>query len=196
LAHAGASTKIRSACSAASQGTDVYGAPGDSAGPQVRVNRPRATAAKALRGHERRGIASTPVVRDGDQRYARCFDVRDSASTTETPGITSICSPSAREMSGLLSPTAPKMSTTSSDTTGFEMICRMAWSSSSSVLRSPGAPSRAPRAAPGRSRRRPPRGGDDRERGFMLTTVQPHYLPRTGRVKVPMRGDFPFAPLA
>ena len=29
---------------------------------------------------------------------------------------------------------------------------------------------------------------------FMLPTVQPHYLSRTGRVQVPTRGDFPFAP--
>ncbi len=41
-------------------------------------------------------------------------------------------------MSGFFRPAAAKMSTTSSDTTAFEMIWRMAWSSSSSVLRSPG----------------------------------------------------------
>ena len=38
-------------------------------------------------------------------------------------------------MSGFLRPAAAKMSTTSSETTAREMICRMAWSSSSSVLR-------------------------------------------------------------
>ena len=42
-------------------------------------------------------------------------------------------------MSGFLRPAAAKMSTTSSETTALETICRMAWSSSSSVLRSPGA---------------------------------------------------------
>jgi len=43
-------------------------------------------------------------------------------------------------MSGALSPAAAKMSITPSETTALEMICRMAWSSSSSVLRSPGVP--------------------------------------------------------
>ena len=42
-------------------------------------------------------------------------------------------------MSGFFSPAAAKMSTTSSETIALETICRMAWSSSSSVLRSPGA---------------------------------------------------------
>ncbi len=42
-------------------------------------------------------------------------------------------------MSGFFRPAAAKMSTTSSETTARETICRMAWSSSSSVLRSPGA---------------------------------------------------------
>ncbi len=42
------------------------------------------------------------------------------------------------ERSGFLSPAAAKMSTISSDTTAFEIIWRMAWSSSSSVFCSPG----------------------------------------------------------
>ena len=49
-------------------------------------------------------------------------------------------------MSGFLRPAAAKMSTTSSETTALEMICRMAWSSSSSVLRSPGVALREHRA--------------------------------------------------
>ena len=43
------------------------------------------------------------------------------------------------EMSGFFRPAAAKMSTTSSEATALETICRIAWSSSSSVLRSPGA---------------------------------------------------------
>jgi len=39
-------------------------------------------------------------------------------------------------------------------------------------------------------------GGARCRRVLMLPTVQPHYLSRTGRVQVPTRGDFPFAPLA
>ena len=42
-------------------------------------------------------------------------------------------------MSGFFRPAAAKMSTTSSETTALETICRIAWSSSSSVLRSPGS---------------------------------------------------------
>ena len=43
-------------------------------------------------------------------------------------------------MSGFFRPAAAKMSITSSETMAFETIWRIAWSSSSSVLRSPGAP--------------------------------------------------------
>ncbi len=42
-------------------------------------------------------------------------------------------------MSGFFSPAAAKMSMTPSEATALEMIWRIAWSRSSSVLRSPGA---------------------------------------------------------